>query len=316
MNSYNKNPVEDIRRFFGRGSMLSVLILINIGVWLLVKITYVFFSLNRQPGSAIAEDTWRIFIDRLSPIFAVPAYLPTLLKEPWTLLTYMFLHFDFWHILFNMLWLFWFGRIFLQYLSSKQLLQTYIFGGLTGAIFYIAAFNFFPLFINALPISYALGASASVMAIVTAISFYVPNYTIQLLFIGRVKIIYLAVLLFIFDFFAIPAGNSGGHFAHIGGAFWGFIYILIIGKGLKGIMNGNSFDWMSKLKKRFSSYYRKKHSYQSFNSRPISDEEYNLEKNAKQQKIDDILEKISKGGYESLTKSEKEFLFKSSGRNN
>ena len=194
MNSYTKNPADDIRRFFGQRSMLSILILINIGVWLLVKITSVFFFLYLHPENASADE-WFLHI------LAVPAFLPLLVKVPWTPLTYMFLHFDFWHILFNMLWLFWFGKIFLEYLNPKQLFQTYIAGGLTGAVFYIAAFNFFPVFNTTLPLSYALGASASVMAIVTAISFYVPNYTIQLLFIGRVKIIYLALILFIFDFF-------------------------------------------------------------------------------------------------------------------
>jgi hypothetical protein len=214
-----------------------------------------------------------------------------------------------------MLWLFWFGKIFLEYLNSKQLFQTYIIGGLTGAVFYIAAFNFFPVFTNALPLSYALGASASVMAIVTAISFYVPNYTIQLLFIGRVKIIYLALILFIFDFFAIPGENSGGHIAHIGGALWGFLYIMLVRKRFKSFFSLSSSGWMSELKKRFSSGRQKKDPFHHFDSRPVSDEEYNLGKNAHQRKIDDILEKISKGGYESLTKSEKDFLFKSSGKN-
>jgi len=308
MNSYPKNPADDIRRFFTRRTMLSNLILINIGVWLLVKITKVFFFLYLQPGNASADEWFLHFL-------AVPAFLPTLLKVPWTPLTYMFLHFDFWHILFNMLWLFWFGKIFLEYLNSKQLVQTYILGGLIGAVFYIAAFNFFPVFKTTLPLSFALGASASVMAIVTAISFYVPNYTIQLLFIGRVKIIYLALILFVFDFFAIPGGNSGGHIAHIGGALWGFIYILLVRKGFKNSISIDSIDWMSKLKKRFSSRQQKKGSFHDYKSRPVSDEEYNLGKNANQRMIDDILEKISKGGYESLTKSEKEFLFKSSGKN-
>ena len=227
MNYYTKNPADDIKRFFLGRSMLSNLILINIGVWLLVKITNVFFFLFLQPGNASADE-WFLHL------LAVPASLPTLVKVPWTPFTYMFLHFDFWHILFNMLWLFWFGKIFLEYLNPKQLFQTYIIGGLTGAVLYIAAFNFFPVFGTALPLSYALGASASVMAIVTAISFYVPNYTIQLLFIGRVKIIYLALILFIFDFFAIPGNNSGGHIAHIGGALWGFIYILLSQKRITG----------------------------------------------------------------------------------
>jgi membrane associated rhomboid family serine protease len=307
MNPYSKNPVDDIRRFFGRGSVLSNFILINIGVWLLVKITSVFFFLFLQPGNAPANDWFLHF-------FAVPASLPTLVQVPWTPVSYMFLHFDFWHILFNMLWLFWFGRIFMEYLNSRQLLLTYIMGGLTGAFFYIGAFNLFPVFHSALPVSYALGASASVMAIVAAISFYVPNYTIQLLFIGRVKIIYLALILFIFDFFAIPGDNSGGHIAHIGGALWGFTYIVLVRKGFRGFFPTYSFDWFGKVKNRFSPGRQKRGFYSNSGARPVTDEEYNLQKKANQQKIDEILEKISKGGYESLTKSEKEFLFKSSGK--
>ena len=191
MNPYTKNPVEDILRFFKARTSLSNLILINICVWILVKIINVFFFLFFQPGN-VSSNEWFVHF------LAVPSYLPSLINVPWTPFTYMFLHLDFWHILFNLLWLFWFGKIFLEYLNSKQLLQTYILGGLTGAFFYIAAFNLFPVFQNSLHFSYALGASASVMAIVTAISFYVPNYSIQLLFIGRVKIIYLAIILFIY----------------------------------------------------------------------------------------------------------------------
>ena len=308
MNSYSKNPFEDIKQFFMHRSMLSNLILINIGVWLLVKITGVFFFLNLQPGSATSDEWYLHFL-------AVPASIHSLLDTPWSPLTYMFLHIDFWHILFNMLWLFWFGKIFTQYLNSRQLLQTYLVGGLTGAVFYITAFNFFPVFHSSLPFSYALGASASVMAIVTAISFYVPGYTIQLLFIGRVKIIYLSIILFIFDFFAIPGTNSGGHIAHIGGAIWGFVYILMIRKGFGTAYWGNQVGWIDRFKNRFSSGNRKKGSFYNSNRRPVSDEDYNLEKKNNQRKIDEILEKISKGGYESLTKSEKEFLFKTSAKN-
>jgi membrane associated rhomboid family serine protease len=308
MNPYTKNPVEDIRRFFMGRTALSILILINIGVWLLVKIINVFYFLFFHPGNADANELFIHFL-------AIPAYPPSLIKVPWTFITYMFLHFDFWHILFNLLWLFWFGKIFLEYLNSRQLFQIYLTGGLIGAIFYVTAFNFFPVFHNTLRFSYALGASASVMAIVTAISFYVPNYTIQFLFIGRVKIIYLAIILFIFDFFAIPGDNSGGHIAHIGGAIWGFIYVLLVRRGFKSYLTVKPFDWMIKLRKRFFSGTQKKDSFHNFNTRPVSDEEYNIEKKTNQQKIDEILEKISKGGYESLTKSEKEFLFKSSGKN-
>ena len=308
MSYYNRNPVEDLRHFFSQRSMLAILILINIGIWVLIKIASVLSFLYAQPGNITANE-WILHV------FAVPAYLPTLMHTPWTLVTYMFLHLDFWHILFNMLWLFWFGRIFLVYLNARQILETYLLGGRAGAFFYIFAFSFSPVFKRALPLSYALGASASVMAIVTAISFYVPNYSLQLLFIGRVKIIYLAVILFIFDFFAIPGGNSGGHFAHIGGAVWGFVYVLMLKKGFRGIIPAAFFERFSGQGWRISSRPKKSQSHPGFASRPKTDEEYNVEKKANQKKIDEILEKISKGGYESLTKSEKEFLFKSSGRN-
>jgi hypothetical protein len=130
-----------------------------------------------------------------------------------------------------------------------------------------------------------------------------------------VKIIYLAIILFIFDFFAIPGNNSGGHIAHIGGALWGFVYILLVRKGFGSLFSINSSGWINTFRKKFSSGRHKQSSSYNFPGRPVSDEEYNLEKKAKQKKIDEILEKISKGGYESLTKSEKEFLFKSSGKN-
>jgi membrane associated rhomboid family serine protease len=308
MDPYSKNPVDDIRRFFRQRSALSNLMLINIGVWLLVKILGVIFFLYLKPGEATATE-WFLHL------FAVPAYLPTLANVPWTPLTYMFLHFDFWHILVNMIWFYWFGKIFLQFMTSRQMLFTYLAGGLSGALLYIAAFNFFPVFHARLPLSYALGASASVMAIVTAVAFYVPNYTIQLLFIGRVRIIYLALVLFVFDFFAITGSNSGGHIAHIGGAVWGFAYIMLAGKA-KG--NYSSFipaGWIDKLKKRFGVKKKKDDFFHNFDKRPLTDEEYNVEKKERQRKIDEILEKISKGGYESLTKSEKEFLFRSSGKN-
>jgi membrane associated rhomboid family serine protease len=308
MNYGYSNPLDEIKRFFRQGSVLSILIIINLAVWVLVKIIQVIFFLFNQPDSAIAQ-SW------ITHYFALPAFLPALLSKPWTIFSYMILHIDFWHILFNMLWLYWFGKIFMEYLSSRQLFFTYLFGGISGGLLYVLAFNIFPVFHNILPRSVALGASASVMAIVMAISFYVPNYSIHLIFIGRIKIIYLAIALFVLDFFAIPAGNSGGHIAHIGGAVWGFIYILFLRKNLAKSYSGfssNNFSWIGKL---FSFLGSGKKSYSNYSQRPKTDDEYNMEKAAKQKKIDHILEKISKGGYESLTKEEKDFLFRSSGKN-
>ena len=308
MYGQNTNPLEEIKRFFMQRSVLSALILINIAVWVSVKVIQVIFFLYNQPDAVIA-DHW------ITQYFALPAYFPQLILMPWTLVTYMFLHLEFWHILFNLLWLFWFGRIFMEFMTGRQLLLTYLLGGMAGGLCYVASFNIFPVFHDVLQQSVALGASASVMAIVTAVSFWVPNYSIQLLFIGRVRIIYLALALFVFDFFAIPGGNSGGHLAHIGGALWGFLYVVYLRKGLllfpAGRQPGNyGKSFFSERKKETGS------SRQQYHERPKTDDEYNAEKIARLKKIDQILEKISKGGYESLTKEEKELLFRSSGKEN
>jgi len=288
------NPLRELNRFFHQKSALSVLIIINISIWILIQILKVLFFLFNQPESSAAVQIVLYY-------FALPAYLPGLMTKPWSLMTYMFLHVDFWHIIFNMLWLYWFGKIFLEYLNGQKLWIVYLLGGLSGGLFYILAFNIFPVFSTMIPQSFALGASASVMAVVTAISFYVPQYSIQLLFIGRIRIIYLAIILFIFDFFMIPTGNSGGHLAHIGGALFGFVYSqMITGRTTSSIGN------------LFRKYRNKDRYYTGFSSRPMSDEAYNSRKVEQQKRIDEILEKISKGGYDSLSKEEKEFLFKTS----
>jgi len=246
-------------------------------------------------------------------LLAIPASVPVLIERPWTLITYMFLHIDIWHLLFNMIWLYWFGRIFLEFLSSRQLVFVYLLGGFSGALVYVVAFNVFPVFIEIVPVSFALGASASVMAIVTAISFYVPNYTIQLFLFGRIRILYLAIALFVFDFFMIPSGNAGGHLAHIGGALFGIIFSQVYRITNKQGNTSYYNTFFSNLKDRFQ-WKQKAYQPQQDYTRPVSDEEYNRKKRENQQRIDEILEKISKGGYDSLTREEKEFLFKTSSK--
>ena len=144
------------------------------------------------------------------------------------------------------------GRYSLNTCREAKLWLVYILGGLSGGIIYILAFNTFPVFHTYVQLSYALGASASVMAIVTAISFYVPNYSLYMLFFGRVKIVYLAIALFIIDFFMIPSGNAGGHIAHIGGALFGFIYARYILPKTAGANFSMFSDLASKLKGLFS----------------------------------------------------------------
>ncbi len=308
MNYAYKQPsnfFDEVKHFFKEGSGLSVLILVNVSVWIFIQILKVILFFLNYPVDATAG---KLVLHTL----ALPAFFPYLVSRPWTIVSYMFLHVDFWHILFNMLWLYWFGRIFLEFLSSRLLVSIYFLGGITGGLVYILAFNVFPVFAGIVPDAYALGASASVMAIVTAISFYVPGYTIQLFLFGRIRILYLAIILFVIDFFMIPSGNPGGHIAHLGGALFGFVCIQIVKVSKKSVSGRTSFPFFSV----FNKFRKQKSAYMApdYSERPVSDEEYNLKKKKIQEKVDEILEKISKGGYDSLTKAEKEFLFKTSNK--
>lgn len=287
--------VDEIKKSFKSGSALIKLLYINIAVFLAVKIIgVIFFLLSIDPTFSLVN--W----------LGVPADINNLIFKPWTIFTYMFLHQDFLHILFNMLWLYWFGLIFLRYFDDKKLLSVYIVGGLAGAFLYILSFNVFPVFDQVLPMSYALGASASVIAIVIAISVYVPNHTINLLFFGPVQLKYIAIITIIIDVLSIASSNAGGHIAHLGGALFGYLYISQLRKG-KNITKG--FDrFMDKIFSLFKSKDKFKVTYK----RPVSDYEYNKAKAANQKDIDKILDKIAKSGYDSLTKEEKEILFKNS----
>ncbi|MCB2222286.1 MAG: rhomboid family intramembrane serine protease [Bacteroidetes bacterium] len=299
--SFAQHPWEEFKKLFNN-NMLMKLIIINVAVWLLIRIIIAFFGLFNQD----------VTLDLLKWL-AVPAHLDKLITRPWTLFTYMFLHEDFWHILFNMLWLYWFGKIFMEYLNQRQLLSTYLIGGLAGAALYIISFNVFPKFQQAYLEAIALGASASVMAIVVAISVYVPNYRIHLLLLGPVRILYIALGSILLDILMIDSDNSGGHLAHLGGALWGFYYIYMLKK---------ETDFSTLLQKlpRFkfsgvkSSTRKTKFRNVYTNERPMTDEDYNLQKKKSQEKIDKILDKISKSGYESLSKEEKELLFRSSNK--
>jgi membrane associated rhomboid family serine protease len=291
---------DDIIRTFRSGSSLTRLIYINIAVFLLISIVSIIaFLLNNPAISSKAID-----------LLSVPALLKSLLLRPWTVVTYMFTHKDIWHILFNMLWLYWFGSIFLEYLDQRKLVAVYLLGGMSGAVVYVLSFNIFPAFTGIVSESVAIGASASVMAIVIAISAYVPNYTIHLFLLGRIRIIYVALVIFVLTSAVDFSVNSGGKLAHIGGALFGYLYTLNIkqgrdaGKGINRIID--FFATLFKPRKKLKVTYKK----------PASDYDYNKIKAEHQAKINLILDKISKGGYDSLTKEEKDTLFKESQKKN
>lgn len=295
---------QEIKQSFKSGSMLTKLIYINIAVFLFVNLCYLIdFLFKVEIFSNIV--IW----------LAVPAKLSELLFKPWSPVTYMFLHEDFWHILGNLLWLFFLGRVFLMFLQEKQLLSVYLLGGLAGAALYILTFNIFPVFRDVLDRSIALGASASVTAVIIAIAVYKPNFSLYFFGLFRIQLKYIAIFYVVYDFVSILQGNAGGHIAHLGGAIYGYFFIRYYSEG-KNIAKG--FDrFMDKLFTYFKPGSKSKRNikvtYRQQNP-PVSDYEYNARKQSEQERVDRILEKIKKSGYDSLTKEEKEFLFRVSNR--
>src|SRR5512133_2587205 len=222
------NLVDEIKNSVRNGNILYRLIFVNIAVFLLLSIGFVIARLY-TPGVSLTE-LRDIFNNNIVKYLMVPSVPEELLHRPWTIITYMFTHYQFLHILFNMLMLYWFGIIFMQYLSSRQLLSTYIMGGLAGALLYILFINGFPGLREYLG-GAMLGASAAIMAIVVAISVYVPNYTLNLLILGPVKLKYIAIAFVTMDIIMIASDNAGGNIAHLGGAIYGFLFISQLRKG-------------------------------------------------------------------------------------
>ena len=291
---------DDIKMTFHKGSNLIRLIYINIAVFILITLIAIIGFLVTNP----------LVSEKAIDLLAVPSALKVLITRPWTLITYMFLHKDIWHILFNMLWLYWFGTIFLQYLDPKKLVSVYLLGGISGALVYILSFNVFPAFAGLVNESVAIGASASVMAVVIAIAAYVPDYSVNLLLLGRIKIKYMALAILVLTSFMDFSVNSGGKLAHIGGAVFGYFYTLNIRQGRDIGKSINSI--IDFIVTRFRPRKKMKVTYK----KPSTEYEYNAMKTEHQARINTILDKISKGGYDSLTKEEKETLFRESQKRN
>lgn len=273
------NFLDNLKREFGIANMLNKLIYINVFSFLVLNIFSVIFSLLLIDISSIKE------------LLMLPSSTEEVIKKPWSLISYMFIHDNFIHLLFNLIWLHFGGKLFLQYLNQKQLLYTYILGGLFGGILFIIAFNNLPALIPYSENAKALGASASVLAIFFAIATYIPNFQVSIPFIGFIKLKHIALIYIILDFLNIPNGNAGGHIAHLGGAIFGFFYVK---QFTQKLAKNKQNQFLSYLKNIFN--FQKSKNKKSY----------------KMKEIDLILEKISKSGYNSLTKIEKELLFKSS----
>jgi len=286
--------LNNLKQEFKKGTILNKLIYINVGVFLLFSILGVFSFMFQFDLSPVLNKLY------------LPAENSKLLNQPWTFITYMFLHNGFLHLLINMLWLHFAGRIFLQYLNPKQLLSTYILGGITGGLVFIIAYNYIPALAIYTQNAQALGASAAVLAIVVAIATYTPNYSVRFPFIGIVKLKHIAIFSVVLDVLSIPKGNAGGHIAHLGGALFGYIYIKQLQKG-KDYSVGFT-KWMDSL----SNLFKPKSNLKTVHKRAKTDRQFNTEKSAQQKAVDLVLEKISKSGYESLSKEEKATLFSAS----
>ncbi len=289
-----KSMLNNFNLEFKKGTMLKKLIYINVGIFLLFSILGVFSFM---------------FQFNINPLFNklyLPSNLSILIKQPWSFISYMFLHSGFLHLLFNMVWLHFSGKLFLQYLNPKQLLSTYILGGISGGLIFIIAYNYVPAFQILSSGASAVGSSASVFAIMVAIATYNPSYAVQFPFIGFVKLKYIAIIMIALDILSIPKANAGGHIAHLGGALFGYFYIKQLQKGKDFSINFSNFIT------RIMNTLRIKKKLQKVHKRAKSDYEFNSEKKEKQKEIDKILEKIANSGYESLSKKEKKALFSAS----
>lgn len=286
---------EEIKRNFKEGDGLSKLILINLGVYAFIVLLNITSYLFQYPLN-----------DVIIKWLALPSDLVTLATRPWTLVSYMFLHEGFLHILFNLLWLYFSGRIFIEYMGSRKLIGLYILGGLGGGILYIIFYNVFPIFSEAVSLSTNRGASAGVMAIIAAIATYRPNFIVRLIFNLELKLWILAAVAVASDLIFLPDSNPGGHIAHLGGAAIGYLFgrqILKnkdITEGINGIIDSlvNFFKPRPKIKKVYSSPKSRTSPTRSASA------------SANQDKVNEILDKISKSGYESLSKQDKDFLFR------
>jgi membrane associated rhomboid family serine protease len=300
--------IDEIKASFRHGNMVTRLIYINVGIFVIVNLLYLGFRIF-TPASTLA-DLKGLFYQKVMQYLMLSAEPSKLITRPWTLFTYMFVHQNFLHIVFNMLWLFWFGKIFIQYLTEKQLFSTYILGGLAGAAFYLILMNVMPWLSDYLDSS-MMGASAAIMAIVIAISFYVPDFTMYLLFLGPVKLKYIALFSILLDILMIASYNAGGHIAHLGGALYGYLFMLQYRKGKDiGRWLNNFLDDLVTLvrpRRRLNISYKN-------SARTMSDMEYNKRRAADQKEIDRILDKIAQSGYDNLTRKEKDTLFRMSKR--
>ncbi len=282
--------IEDFKSAWSKDDNgLVKIILINLIVFVTISILEVFITLS---GGGFIIKT---LINKLM----LPASFTSFILQPWSLISYFFLHLSFGHILWNMLFLYWFGKIIHDNIGNNALISLYVLGGIVGGLSYMALFNIIPFYQDRISDSLMLGASAGVFSIVAGSATLLPNYTFYLLFLGPVRIKYIALFYILLSFLDITGSNAGGEIAHLGGALIGYLFIrqlqngINMGEGIIKILNFFNKKTPSKVENKRSSRVDK-------------------EETISQDEIDKILDKISESGYSSLSKSEKDKLFNAS----
>ncbi|RZJ82438.1 MAG: rhomboid family intramembrane serine protease [Flavobacterium sp.] len=276
------NWLNDLKfKLFKSGNPILLYIGINAIIFVVVSLFSVFLFMAGSRG--LIDGFIRAYL-------AFPSLQEMWLTRFYTILTYQFFHADFFHILFNMLWLYWMGRIFLDFVKPRQFHFVYLVGGIVGAVFYAIVYNLLPVFNN--NVGTLIGASAAVASVFAAAATLVPDYSIRLLFVGEVKLKYLLLVYILLNFIGVESANAGGSVAHLGGVLFGFIYIKLLQNGTD---LSKIFERKPKLKVVKNEAPQKRSS-----------------SNVNQKEVDAILDKISKSGYDKLTKEEKDTLFKAS----
>jgi len=274
----------NLKQRFERGNIVEKLIYINILLFVLTLLMSIFQSLYKNDNNWIIQ--W----------FSLEADINSLFTKPWTMITYGFLHADFIHILFNLIALYFIGNLFIDYFTQKQLLTFYILGTFFGGVIYLFSQNYFPLFEG--KTSVLVGASAGISAIFIGIATYMPNYELKIRFIGFVKLWYLAAIWVGLDVLGLAGENTGGLFAHLGGGLFGFLFVSKASKKEIGVF------------KNIAAIFFKKNNPLKTVHKSTNTKKETTKSDFTQKQIDEILDKISKSGYDTLTKSEKEFLFR------
>ncbi|MFC5269379.1 rhomboid family intramembrane serine protease [Adhaeribacter terreus] len=292
---------DDIKRVFTQGgNAVTKLIMINV-------IVFVTLILLRTISYLVG---YGVIYELVTINLGLPAHIMRFLFKPWTIFTYFFTHEGFLHIIFNMLNLYWFGFLVREYLGNKKVVSLYILGGLAGGILYLLFYNLVPFFEARAATAVMIGASASVLAIILAAATLLPDYTFNLILLGPVRIKYIAAFLVILSISGAVGDNAGGNIAHLGGALIGFIFIKQLQKGndlgkpvhAVGDFFSNLAAGRPKMKATFTNPGPRTRSTTTTSGNVRPD----------QKEIDIILDKISESGYESLTKEEKQKLFRAS----